>query len=68
LGAGAVLMGAHNRAVDHGVLIIGVAAQMSEKASPNTGLRPPRKPCMNLDGIAEPPGQIAPGNSRPIAE
>jgi hypothetical protein len=35
LGAGAVLMGAHNGAVDHGVLVVGIAREVREDTLPN---------------------------------
>ena len=62
-----MLMGAHDRAVDHGVFIVGVARQMLEKSSPHAGLGPSRKPGVRLDRVAETLGKIAPRNSRAIA-
>jgi hypothetical protein len=35
-----VLMGAHDRAVDHRVLVVGVAGQVLEDSLPDPGLTP----------------------------
>src|SRR5215212_1410884 len=67
LGAGAVLMGAHDGAVDHGILVVGVACEVLEDALPHTRLGPAAEAPMHLHAVAEALGQVAPGNTGPVA-
>jgi hypothetical protein len=67
LGAGAVLMGAHDGAVDHRVLVVGIACEVLEDALPHTRVGPAAEAPMHLHTIAEAFGQVAPGNTGPVA-
>src|SRR5215212_4150159 len=60
-------MSAHNRAVDHGVLGVGVGRQVLEHPLPHAGLGPAAEAGLHLDPAAEPLGQVAPGNARAVA-
>jgi hypothetical protein len=67
LGAGAVLMGAHDGAVDHCVFVVRVGGQALEQARPHPALGPAREPRMHLDRVAEALGQIAPWNASTVS-
>src|SRR5439155_20558393 len=67
LGAGTVLVGTHNGAIDHGVFIIRVGRQHLEHLLPHPTLGPARKSRMNFDRIAKALRQIAPGDASAIA-
>ena len=58
--AGAMLMGAHNRCVDHGVFVVRIVRQGFEQTRPNAFLRPARKPRVDVLPSSEPLGKIAP--------
>src|SRR6202040_930493 len=60
LGAGAVLMGAHNGGVDHHVFVVDIARQQSENTIKNPAFRPPAEALMHALPIAEAHRQIAP--------
>jgi hypothetical protein len=62
-----VLVGPHNGAIDHGVLVVGIGSQRLENPLPDATLRPTRVPGMGLLPIAEPFRQIPPRNARSIA-
>src|SRR5436190_23469577 len=64
LGAGAVLMSAHDGAVDHRVFIVGVGGEMPEHPLPHPGLGPATEPPMRVLPIAEALGQVAPRYAR----
>jgi hypothetical protein len=67
LGASTVLMGAHDGAVDHGVLIVRVSPQILEHPLPHAVLGPAREAGMDLDRIAKALRQIAPRDARSVA-
>jgi len=50
-------MSAHDRAVDHNILIVRVFGQNIEYLFPNTGLCPPRKAFVSSFPLAIPPGR-----------
>jgi hypothetical protein len=52
-GAGAMLMGAHNGAVDHRVFIVGLGREMLKDALPDSGLCPAAEAPMHVLPIAE---------------
>jgi hypothetical protein len=62
-----VLVGAHNGAVDDGVLVIGLPSQVLEYFGPHPARRPAAEP--GVDGLpgAKALGQVAPGNPGPVA-
>jgi hypothetical protein len=60
-------MCSHDGAVDHRVFVVGVGGEMLENPLPDTGLGPTGKPRVNVDRIAKPLRQVAPGNSSAIA-
>src|SRR3954469_21521695 len=55
-----MLMGPHDRAVDHGVLVVGLRRQVLEHSLPHAGLRPAAEAPLHLDPTAEPLREIAP--------
>ena len=61
-----MLMSSDDGGVDHRVFVVRIVSQRLEKTLPNTALRPPREPRVNVLPIAEALGQIAP--RRPRAE
>src|SRR3954454_19229813 len=60
-------MSPSDRAVDHGVLVVGIDRQVLEHPLPYAGLGPATEAGLHLDPTAEPLGQIAPGDARTIA-
>jgi len=60
-------MGAHDRAVDHRVFIVGIGSQMLENPLPNAGLGPSAEAPVDVLPIAEALRQIAPRNARTVA-
>jgi hypothetical protein len=58
-----VLVGAHHGAVDHGVLVVGVAGQALEDPFPHAGLGPAAEAGVDLLPGAEPFRQVAPGDA-----
>src|SRR5215212_772474 len=65
--AGRVLMSAHDGAVDHRIFVVSLCGEVLEHPLPHAGLGPAAEAGLHLDPTAEPLGQIAPGNARPIA-
>jgi len=61
-----MLMGSDDSGVDHSVFVVRIVSQRLEKTLPNTALRPPREPRVNVLPGAEALRQIAP--RRPRAE
>jgi hypothetical protein len=61
-----MLMSSDDGGVDHRVFVVRIVSQRLEKTLPNTALRPPREPRVNVLPVAEALGQIAP--RRPRAE
>src|SRR6185437_14784833 len=66
LGAGAVLMGTHDGAVDHRIFVVGVGCEMPEHPLPHAGPGPAAEAPMRVFPIAEALGQIAPRDARAI--
>src|SRR4029077_18430064 len=62
LGAGAMLMGAHNSTVDHGIFVVGISCEMLENPLPDTAFGPTAEPPVHLNSVTEPLRQIAPGH------
>ena len=60
-------MGAHAGAVDHRVFGVGVFGQVLEHTLPDAGLGPAAMAAVDVLPVAEPLGQVAPGNPRPVA-
>jgi hypothetical protein len=50
----AVLMGTHDRAVDHRVFIVGIGRQKGKDSLPDTSFGPTAEPLVNIDRLAEP--------------
>ena len=67
LGAGAVLVGAHDRAVDHRVFFVGVCRQVKEHAPPHARLGPTGEPGMDVLPSPEPLGQVPPRHASTVA-
>ena len=51
----------HDRAVDHGVLIVRIACQHLKQHLPHAALGPAREARMDLDRVAKAFGQVPPG-------
>src|ERR1700722_6392531 len=60
LGAGAMLVGAHNGAVDHRIFVVGVCGEILKHPLPYTAFGPTAEPQMDLHPVTEPLRQIAP--------
>src|SRR5580692_5793939 len=67
LGAGAVLMGTHNGAVDHRIFIVGVSGKMQEDLLPYTRFRPSAEALMHVLPVTEALRQIAPRHAGAVA-
>ena len=61
-----MLVGTHDRAVDHRVFVVGIGRQHLEEPLPDAAFGPPGEARMNLDRIAKALGQIPPWNACPI--
>ena len=68
LRAGAVLVGSHDRAVDHRVLVVGIVAQLREHARPDAAHSPTAEAGMCRLPWAETFRQVAPRDTGAIAE
>jgi hypothetical protein len=55
-----MLMGAHNRTVDHRIFVVGVCCEMLKHPPPDTALGPTAEPPVHLNSVTEPLRQIAP--------
>src|ERR1700734_3228442 len=66
-GAGAVLMGTHNGAVDHRIFIVGVSGKMQEDLLPYTRFRPSAEALMHVLPVTEALRQIAPRHAGAVA-
>jgi hypothetical protein len=62
-----MLMSPHNGAVDHGIFVVGIRGEMLKDLLPDAGAGPTGKARVNLDRIAEPLRQVAPGDASAIA-
>ena len=60
LGAGTVLMGAHDRAVDYRILVVGIGSEVLEHTLPHTRLGPTAEPPMHANTITKALREIAP--------
>jgi hypothetical protein len=67
LGAGAVLMSAHDGAVDHRVFVVGIRGQVAEKPFPNARLGPSAEASVHVLPIPEALRQVTPRNAGTIA-
>jgi hypothetical protein len=67
LGAGTVLMGAHDGAVDHRVFIARVGGQMLENPFSGASFGPPAESAVNILPVTEALRRIPPGNASAIA-
>jgi hypothetical protein len=65
-GAGAMLMGAHDGAVDHRIFVVGVCCEMLKHPLPNAAFGPTAEPPVHLNSVTEPLRQIAPRHPRTI--
>ena len=65
--AGAVLMGAHDGAVEHRVFVVSIPCEMLENPLPDPRPGPAAEPPMHILPITEPLGQIAPGDAGTVA-
>jgi hypothetical protein len=65
--AGAVLMGAHDGAVDHGIFVVGIRRKKLKELLPNSRFGPSAEPLVHVLPVAEAFRQVAPGNPSPIA-
>ncbi len=61
-----MLMCAHNRAVNHGVLIVHIASQCLKYGSPYATFAPSAMTCMHHSEVTKTLWQIPPRNSCPI--
>src|SRR4051812_50077275 len=66
-GAGAVLMGAHNGAVDHRILVVSVPGQALKNPLPDAGSGPAAEAAMDVLAVAKALRQVAPGDAGAIA-
>src|ERR1700719_2415430 len=66
LGAGAMLVGAHDGAVDHRIFVVGVCGEILKHPLPYTAFGPTAEPQVNLYPVTEPLRQIAPRHSSTI--
>jgi hypothetical protein len=66
-GAGAVLVGPDDGAVDHRVFVVGIGGQMLEDLLPDPALGPAAEPAMGVLPIAESLRQIAPRDAGAVA-
>ena len=60
-------MGANDRAVDHRVLVVGLARQAPEEPFPHAALGPSAEPGVHLLPGTEPLRQVPPGNAGAVA-
>lgn len=60
-------MRAHDGAVDHGVFVVGIGREMLEDPLPNAGFGPAVVAAVHVLPVAEPLGQVAPGDACPVS-
>ena len=63
MGAGAVLMGTHDGAVDHRVFVVRIGGEELKDPFPDPGLCPAAEAAMDVLPLAKAFRQIAPGNA-----
>ena len=66
-GPGTVLMGAHDGAVEHRVLVVRIAGEVREDPLPHAGFCSAAEPPVEIDWLAEALRQIAPGDADTVA-
>jgi hypothetical protein len=66
-GAGTVLIGAHDRAVDHRAFVVSVGGHMLKNPFPDTDLRPTAEAAENVFPVPEAFWPIPPGNTSPTS-
>ena len=66
MGAGTVLMGAHDGAVDHRVFIVGRCGQLLKSPLPDTGFSPTAEAMVNVFTVTETLRQVPPGDTRAV--
>jgi hypothetical protein len=62
-----MLMGAHDRTIDHRVFVVRIRGKILKHPLPDTRLRPSAEAPMHLDPVAKPLRQIAPRHPGPVA-
>ena len=67
MGAGTVLMSAHDGTVDHRIFIVSISREMQEDLLPDTGFGPSAEALMHVLPITEALRQIAPWDAGAIA-
>jgi hypothetical protein len=67
LGAGTVLVSAHDSAADHRVFVVGIGGEMLKYPLPNIGFCPAAETHMHRHTFAEALRQVEPGYARPVA-
>src|SRR6195952_565528 len=67
LGAGAMLMSAHDGAVDHRIFVVSLSGEVLEHAFPNAGDGPAAEASLHLDPIPETLRQVTPRDPGPVA-
>src|SRR4051812_17704204 len=67
LGAGAVLVGTHDGAVDHRVFVVRIGGEELKDPFPDPGLCPAAEAAMDVLPLAKAFRQIAPGDAGPVA-
>jgi hypothetical protein len=65
-GAGAMLMGAHDGAVDHRIFVVGVCCEVLKDRLPHTSLSPAAEAPVHVLPVTEPLRYIAPWHPCPI--
>jgi hypothetical protein len=60
-------MSAHDGAVDHRVLVVGVRGEEFENPLPDSFFRPSAETSVGVVPVAEPLGEVPPGHARPIS-
>jgi len=66
-GADAVLVGPHDRAVDHRIFVVRIGRQKREDTVPDTAFGPSAPTPMRVVPVAEALGKIAPGDPGSVA-
>src|SRR4051812_44444289 len=67
LSAGAMLMSAHDGAVDHRIFIVSLCGEVLEHAFPNAGDGPAAEASLHMDPIPKTLRQVTPRDPGPIA-
>jgi hypothetical protein len=67
LGAGTMLMGTHDGAVDHRIFVVGIRCEMLKDALPDAGFGPPAEPPVGVLPVTEPFWQVTQGITGSVA-